>query len=33
MPEREVRLRLASLRLDREVMVTVFGWDPHEEGY
>lgn len=31
--EREMRLRLAALRLDRDVMVKVFGWDPHEEGY
>lgn len=31
--ERELRLRLASLRLDRETMVEVFGWDPEVEGY
>lgn len=31
--ERELRLRLASLRLPRETMVTVFEWDPVEEGY
>ena len=33
LPEREIRLRLAALRLDREVMIKVFGWDPHEHGY
>jgi len=31
--EREERLRLAALWLDREVMVRVFGWDPEVEGY
>lgn len=31
--EREERLRLAALRLDRETMVEVFGWDPEVEGY
>jgi len=31
--EREVRLRLASLWLDRETMVRAFGWDPKIEGY
>lgn len=31
--ERELRLRLASLRLDRETMIEVFGWDPEEMGY
>jgi len=30
--ERELRLRLASLWLDRETMVRVFGWDPDREG-
>lgn len=30
---RELRLRLAALRLDRETMVRVFGWDPEIEGY
>lgn len=29
----ELRLRLASLRLDRETMVRVFGWDTAEKGY
>jgi hypothetical protein len=33
MPEREMRLRLASLRLGRETMVKVFGWDPDEKGW
>lgn len=28
--EREIRLRLASLRLDRETMISVFGFDPKE---
>jgi hypothetical protein len=32
-PERELRLRLASLWLDRGTMVRVFGWDPEEKGY
>ena len=31
--EREERLRLAALWLDRETMVRVFGWDPEVEGY
>lgn len=33
LPERELRLRLAALRLDRETMVEVFDWDPEEKGY
>ncbi len=32
-PERELRLRLASLWLDRETMIRVFHWDPEPEGY
>jgi hypothetical protein len=32
-PEQEQRLRLASLWLDRETMIRVFGWDPEEKGY
>ena len=32
-PELELRLRLAALRLDRETMVRVFAWDPAREGY
>lgn len=31
--EREQRLRLASLWLDRETMIKVFNWDPSVEGY
>lgn len=31
--EREQRLRLAALWLDRETMVRVFQWDPQREGY
>ena len=31
--DRELRLRLGALWLDRETMVRVFGWDPEVEGY
>jgi len=31
--EREQRLRLAALWLDRETMIRVFNWDPEVEGY
>ncbi|MBI2920743.1 MAG: hypothetical protein HYY18_06615 [Planctomycetes bacterium] len=31
--EREIQLRVASLRLDRETMLKVFAWDPVKEGY
>lgn len=31
--ERELRLRLASLWIDRETMIEAFGWDPEIEGY
>jgi N-glycosylase/DNA lyase len=31
--EREQRLRLASLWLDRETMIKVFNWDPSVKGY
>lgn len=31
--QRELRLRLASLRLPRETMIEVFDWDPEEKGY
>jgi hypothetical protein len=31
--ERELRLRLAALWLDRETMIDAFGWDPEVEGY
>jgi hypothetical protein len=33
LPERELRLRKAALRLDRDTMIRVFKWDPHEKGY
>ena len=29
---RELFLRLAALRLDRDTMVQVYGWDPEERG-
>lgn len=32
LPEKEIRLRLAALSIDREIMVNAFGWDPHEHG-
>jgi N-glycosylase/DNA lyase len=31
--EREQRLRLASLSIDRDTMIRVFDWDPYQEGY
>ena len=31
--ERESRLRLAALRLDRDTMIRAFGWDPALYGY
>lgn len=31
--EREIELRLAALRLDRETMIRVFDWDPALRGY
>jgi hypothetical protein len=31
--ERELRLRLAALWLDRDTMIEAFGWDPEVEGY
>lgn len=31
--EREERLRLAALWLDREIMIRVFAWDPEIQGY
>ncbi len=31
--EREQKLRLASLWLNRETMIRVFDWDPQKEGY
>jgi hypothetical protein len=33
LPESELNLRLASLRLDRDTMIRVFDWDPEVEGY
>lgn len=30
---RELELRLGALRLDRDTMMRVFGWDPESEGY
>lgn len=30
--EREERLRLAALSIDRETMIRAFGWDPDFEG-
>jgi hypothetical protein len=32
-PRREVDLRLAALRIDRQTMILVFDWDPEEKGY
>lgn len=31
--ERELKLRLASRRIEPELMRKAFGWDPDEEGY
>jgi hypothetical protein len=31
--EREQRLRLAALWLDRDTMIRVFQWDPQRKGY
>ncbi|MEK7484729.1 MAG: hypothetical protein AABZ60_10415 [Planctomycetota bacterium] len=31
--EQELNLRLASLWLERDLMLKVFSWDPLEEGY
>ena len=31
--ERDLRLRLAALQLDRQTMIKVFDWDPEEKGY
>lgn len=33
LPERELRLRVAALRLPRELMIAAFGWDPEVEGW
>lgn len=32
-PEREQKLRLASLWIDRDTMIRVFDWDPKIKGY
>jgi hypothetical protein len=32
-PEEEMRLRLAALRLGRDRMIEMFGWDPEERGW
>lgn len=31
--EREQNLRLAALKIDPELMLRAFGWDPREKGY
>jgi hypothetical protein len=31
--EAELRLRLGALRVDRQLMIKLFGWDPAKEGY
>jgi hypothetical protein len=31
--EMGIRMRLAALWIDRELMIRVFGWDPQSEGY
>ena len=31
--EEEVRMRLAALWLERELMIRIFNWDPAREGY
>ena len=31
-PEKEVRLRLAALSIDRGTMIQAFGWDPDANG-
>lgn len=33
MTEREMRLRLATLRLGRRLMILAFDWDPRDHGY
>jgi hypothetical protein len=32
-PQEEMRMRLGALRLGRETMMKVFGWDPDEKGW
>jgi len=31
--EQEEKLRLASLWIDKDLMIKVFGWNPQQEGY
>ncbi|HEU4556197.1 MAG TPA: hypothetical protein VFS20_00060 [Longimicrobium sp.] len=31
--DEEMRMRLGALRLGRETMIKVFGWDPDEKGW
>ncbi len=31
--EREQKLRLAALKIERELMLRAYGWDPLEKGY
>ncbi|MFH1263589.1 MAG: hypothetical protein V1495_09150 [Pseudomonadota bacterium] len=31
--ERELKLRVASRRIPRELMIEAFGWDPRKNGY
>ena len=33
LPDRELRLRLAALRIPRRLMIEAFGWDPEVEGW
>ena len=33
LPEAEMKLRLAALRLPRDIMIKLFGWDPVVQGY
>jgi hypothetical protein len=32
-PDDEMRMRLGALRLGRDTMIKVFGWDPDEKGW
>ena len=32
-PEEEMRMRLGALRLGRDLMIRIFGWDPDEKGW
>jgi len=32
-PPEEIRLRIGALRVDRETMIRLYGWDPEEKGY